>query len=652
MKNKRIEPQRFGWREASLLAIQPAGWLRDSLKRQRKGLTGHLAVAGYPFDTKGWLHEEIPLGPRGGVGWWPFEQYAYWIDGQIRCGLLLGDGSLKKRARRQLDHVLSHPDKDGYLGPQALKALQGGRPSERWPHAVLFRAIMADYDERPSKTTLNRLVKHYLSETAPHDQTRNVCNVEIMAWLYERTGDERLRDLALKSYRSYQRKAGRSNATITKMLSDERAGDHGPTYMELFKLGAVLYRITGNRRYLRASCNAQRKLERDHVLADGVPSATEHMRGIYSEAGHETCVITDYLWSLGVLLAATGDTRYADAMERIVFNALPGAVTSDFKSLQYFSGPNQVVADAMSNHHPHGKGRAHISYRPNPATECCPANVHRALPAYIGRMWMTDEKGGIVAALLGPGKFETRINNRKVTIEQETDYPFDQRIKFSIRLRTSMNFKFSIRIPAWCHSARLWVNGRASKRELKPGSFVELRRQWKSGDVVELELPRECILRPGPEKSVSIEYGPLVLALPVDEERTIETGDDRSTSSFPAWSMRPVSAWNYGVQRRTLKKAFKEGAIERPLKGNPWDIEHTPIRLHVPARQIAGWRLQQKKKLVMKWGKHRHVVEGDMRFMPPLPSAAVRAKARKREELVELVPYGATCLRLTWFPLL
>lgn len=631
------------WREVSLKNIRTDGWLHAFLARQRDGLTGHLEVAGYPFSTRGWKEDVIPLGERGGSGWWPYEQYAYWVDGQLRCGLLLDDETLKRKARAQIDHVLAHPDPDGYLGPATLKALRGERGSERWPHAVFFRAIMADYDERPTRRTLNKLIRHYLSGTAAHETTRNVCNIEIMAWLYEKTGDRRILNLAVSSYRNFQKREPKNAATVKHMLGNGIAREHGPRYMELFKLGAVLYRVTGNRRLLAASVNAQRKLKRDHVLIDGVPSATEHLRGIYSTAGHETCMITDYLWSLGILLAATRDPQYADDMERICFNALPGAVTPDFRALQYFSGPNQVVAGPQTNHHPHGMGSAHMSYRPNPATECCPGNVHRAMPAYIGRMWLDDGRGGIVAALFGPGRVKA---GRGVTITQETAYPFDEQVSFQFACRRPVRFRFTFRIPGWCHNASATWNGKTLRRELRAGTFITMNRELRDGDRLELNLPREVRSVRGPENGVGLLWGPLVLALPIRERRTVETGDARSSAEFPAWTMEPDAPWNYALVR-----PFRRGGVEiRPPFDSPWAIEHAPVRLQVPARRVAGWRLIRKRKLKMKWGDKEVVREGRILFTPPLPGREILRQDGCREEIIELVPYGSTRLRIAWFP--
>ena len=618
--------------------VQPSGWLRDFLQRQRDGLTGHLEHAGYPFNTRGWQSSRLRLNAHARAGWWPYEQYAYWVDGMMRCGQLLNDDFLKRKARRQIDHVLSKPDADGYLGPAALKAVES---AERWPHAVFFRAVLADYAERPRPATLRKLCAHYLSGTAPHHTQRNVCNIEIVAWLYEQTGDARLLKWAEDVYRDYQNCERARGATLKNMLSDERDGDHGPTYMELFKLAAIMYRLTGKRRYLQAAENAQRKLERDHVLIDGVPSTTEHLRGIYTTAGHETCVITDYLWSLRWLFQTTGKVRYADAMERIAFNALPGAVTPDFKALQYFSGPNQVVAGPRSNHHPHGTGGTHLSYRPNPGTECCPGNIHRAMPAFAGSMWWRKNEDTVMAALYGPGRVKL---DAALSIEQETDYPFRPQVRFHFHCKKPRQLDFQFRIPAWCTGVHVRLNGKPLRRAWKPGTFASLRRTFQNRDCLEVHFDYGVETIEGPEQSVGFVWGPLVMALPIKAKRRIERNEPRSSKEFPAWNLQPASAWNYGV---TAPLPEYDLVYATPTK-YPWEV--APVRLRIPAHRIAGWKLQERKRLVHRWRKWRKVIEGPLHFTPGMPSKSARARAARKEEFIELVPLGATQLRMTWLP--
>jgi hypothetical protein len=200
--------------ETSLAAVQPAGWLRRYLERQRDGLTGHLEHAGFPFDTGGWLATHVAH--RDGEAWWPYEQTAYWIDGMARCAYLLPDPWLIAKAERLMDHVLRQPDADGYLGPDFLKP--GDRKLVRWPHAVLlFRALMARHSATGDAGLVQAVARHYLSGSSPHNDRRDVCNIEIMLWAYEQTGDRRLLRLAQKAFREFDAKANPWYPTLKEL---------------------------------------------------------------------------------------------------------------------------------------------------------------------------------------------------------------------------------------------------------------------------------------------------------------------------------------------------------------------------------------------------------------------------------------------------
>jgi DUF1680 family protein len=642
----------FGkFRELSLRALQPAGWLREGLQRQRDGLTGHLEVAGYPFDTAGWRLDRIRTRSGYGRRWWPYEQYAYWVDGMTRCGFLLRDPFLIRKARRQLDHVLRRAHRDGYLGPACLKTVSPDEKLERWPHAVFFRALLAYYGATGKRSILDRLVRHYRSGTAAHGLGRNVCNVEIMCRLHELTGDRRLVREARTALAQYQRLQPDADTALRRLRGRRPPADHGVNFIEISKQPALLYLATGDRALLGAAVNAFGKLKRHHQLLCGVPSSTEHLRGINSLAGFEICNIADYTWSLGYLLMATGRAEYADHIERACLNAAPGAVTKDFKALQYFSSPNQVVADRRSNHHLHGFGHGHMSYRPNPATECCPGNVNRALPNYVARQWLGDGRGGLVAALYGPSEVTHRVGdaNRLITLREQTDYPFSDLVRFEIARGGPVRFTLWLRIPGWCRGARLSINGQRRRSRLRPGTFIAVRRVFRRGDVVELRLPMSVRLSRWPEGGVAVERGPLVYALPIREHRKRDRSEPRSSPDLPAWNLYPAGPWNYALAPG--RSAAKKIAVRAGRSGGyPWETRHCPVTLEAPVRRVPGWRLRRKTVLRRRRQGKTEIRRGLFLMTPPLPSAAKLRAARGPTRRVTLVPYGCTQLRIALFP--
>ena len=634
--------------EVSLTSIRPAGWLRSYLKRQSRGLTGHMEVAGFPFDTKGWACAKVPQ--KRGEPWWPYEQTGYWVDGMTRCGYLLSDKRLIDKAKKSIDYVLKHADADAYLGPKHLKKAEHW---SRWAHAVFFRAMMAHYSATGDKRVLKALTKHYIQEDLKHCGGRDICNIEIMLWVYSKTGNKRLLDQAERAYAKYNKLCANDDTSMANMLSGKKATEHGVTYNEIGKLGAILYMYTGKKKYLAATENAYRKIDKYHMLIDGVCSSSEQLRGKDPLDSHETCDIADYTWSVGYLLLATGEAEYADKIERACFNAAPGAVTEDFRALQYFSCPNQVIADKSSNHSLWERGNSAMSYRPNPYTECCPGEVNRIMPNFAARMWLRNDADGITAALYGPSQATAKLGGQKVTIIERTDYPFSERIYFEIQTKGSARFSLGLRIPGWCRKAKIIINGKERRGKLKAGSFIKIRRNFRNKDVISLILPMELKLSHWPGGGAALERGPLVYSLGIEEDRRIDKRDRRSSKEFPAWNMYPASRWNYALDLngRNLNKAVE--VVKGSVGENPWSMKSAPIQLRVPARRVRNWKISNRRSVLREVvpGKAAEKHSGEFAFTPALPEPSTLARRlSKKTETITLVPYGCTNLRLTIFP--
>ncbi len=641
--------------ELSLAQIQPEGWLRLYLEKQRDGLTGHLEAAKFPFDTPGWAaprvgHREVY------AAWWPYEQTGYWIDGMIRCGYLLNDDFLIQKALQSVNYVLDHPAEDGYLGPDFMRDPAG---NNRWPHAVFFRALMAHHSATADERVAPALARHYRSETAPHTLWRNVCNVEEILWAYAQTGDPQLLEQAVAAYEGYNLRHPEADAALENLLKDEPASEHGVTYNETAKLGAILYAYTGDEKYLQASVAAYRKIDKYHMLVDGVCSSTERLTTTTALDSHETCDIADYTWSAGYLLLATGMAEYADKIERACFNAAPGAVKSDFKGLQYFSCPNQVIADSASNHNLFYRGHAWMSYRPNPGTECCPGEVNRIMPNFAARMWLADGDGGVVAALYGPSRLTTRLGpeNQTVTIVEETHYPFDERIDFQIRTEKPVAFRLWLRIPGWCSAPRLLINGEPVNAWLVSGSFIPIDRTFAHNDRITLILPMAIKTQTWPAGGLSLERGPLVYALKIEEDWQIDPDEARATPEFPAWNLYPKSDWNYALDLDPENPAAQVQLRRNFATIEPWTIDTAPLELRVPARKVKNWQMVETDTVKSHfWDKSLGKADiydktGHFRLTPPLPDPETLPENLSPErEWITLVPYGCTHLRVTIFP--
>jgi len=624
-------------RELPLTEITPEGWLAQFLQRQRDGLAMNYQAAGYPFVPPLWAGV-----PEKKADWGYYEENAYLVDGVYRCGLLLRDKPLTDLGLANIDYVLAHPQPDGRLGPADMGPITMGLigladkkgeklPATEWPFAIFARAMMADYTVTGNKAILDALTKHYLAQPADFGHgPRDVDNIEAVSWLYGQTGNPQLIALAQKMWENFCKSPQAAEHKLLSYAKADPIKGHGVSQCELTKQPGLLYLYTGKKEYLDALVGGFTSLDRDHVLVDGVVASEEGLVPQRADGVHETCDITDYTWSLGYVLQASGDAKWGDKIERAVFNAGFGAIDKDFKSLQYFSSPNQVISNQTSSSiTSFGPANAdRMAYRPGSNVQCCAGNVHRFLPNYVARMWMRDvATGGLAATLYGPATVRTTVHGAAVTIKEETGYPFDGTIRLSFTTDQPVKFPLSLRIPSWADGATVTINGQPSAEKPVPGSFLKIEREFKNGDAITLNFPMQVRAENPVAGGISILRGPLVYALKIKDAREAVTNVRNTAPNFPAWNLTPASPWNYALSAADLSQVQ---VAARPITDFPWTPDTAPVVLSIPAKRVTGWTLTADGK------------------SPPFP--AVPLQLANETETVELIPAGATQLRLSVFP--
>lgn len=660
------------YESVALASVRPVGWLLEFLERQCAGLSGHPEASGYPLGHTFWDDPtRLPDVSDPAMMWWPYEQTAYWVDGALKAGFLAGDEAVRRAALAQIEGAIATAAPDGFIGPEMF------RTRDRWPYLMFFRAVLAEYRISGDKRFTDALVRHYRSTSHPMGSARDVSGVEILLALYAETQEPDLLEMATDLYARFNGQTTEQNrdVSLAGMRSDRPVTTHGVSFNEIAKLGALMYAATGDRDNLDATVHAYAKVENDHLLADGMHSCAEAMSGNAPLESHESCGITDFTWSLGHLLQITGDSHYADRLERVIFNALPGALTKDFRALQYFSCPNQVIATNVSNHNPMSRGDNRMEYRPGHPVQCCTGNVQRALPNYVDRMWMRGRGGTdeIVAALFGPSRIEVRLSDTQVTIEEHTRYPFEPHVGFVLTPERPAHFVFSVRIPAWCNDPRVTVNDQPVSSPAIAGSFCQIEREWRAGDRVELALPFELVPRRWAHGGISLELGPLTLSLPIAGDMSIDTEEDWEKTpeefrlsgpqprlpGFPAYSIVPSVPWAYALD--IDETSLQDDAEVRWSTGTefPLDADEPAVRVTVTARRVLDWTIDEKDRLSRVLpsfadGRFRMVeqeVEGRFTLTPPLPDPETLPDRLSTDvERIELIPYGNTLLRLTVFP--
>ena len=636
--------------------ITPNGWLKDFLVNQQNGMTGKPESMSYPYDSNLWDGEIVRNTETYGSDWWRYEQTAYYTDGLLRLAYLLDNPELTQKAEAGIKYTLSHADSRGRLPHGTFKK------ASMWPMAVFWRAIKAYYDRTYDEKIPKLLERHYLTYPLKEVESwRNIVSLEGMLWTYGKTGNQELLERSITAWNGG--KFG--DLTPEACFADMTPFMHGVTFCEELKLPLLLYAYTGEKYYLDAAINAFNVMERNHMLPDGVHASAEPLIGNGNIINnHETCDISDLTWTLGYFLQITGNTEWADRIEKAVFNAGMGCVTNDFKALQYFSSVNQFRVTGDSNNNGLFPGRTWMAYRPTHQTECCSGNVNRFMPNYVGRMWMQSGANGIVAAMYGPSAVKfTAQNGAKVTITESTEYPYEGNIIFKIESDKPTAFDFTYRIPGWAEKASVKYNGKKlCKSIIEKAKFHSIHVNVGDEAVeIELDLTMEPILttvgkgctaydeaarnyfngrgkiEPTSIENVAVEQesnsdeiqsvyvqrGPLLYSYAIPQTKTEDTkvysymhGKVPGDPSFKCWNIEPSGDWNYAVDiRGKVRLKYSNGTIRIPVKRIKWELE-------------GG------------------------RFTPRVPSPDEVEVISYKTEYIDLVPYGGTELRLTVFPII
>ena len=225
----------------------------------------------------------------------------------------------------------------------------------------------------------------------------------------------------------------------------------------------------------------------------------------------ETCAAVASVMLAWRLLLATGESGFADAAERTMFNAvLPGSST-DGTSFSY-TNPLQRRSHRAAEAADDG-GRT--SWR---ACACCPPNLMRLLSSWPQYLATTDA-GGIQVHQYVSGGIEAALTGGRVRLGIETNYPWDGQIAITVLEAPADLWALTLRIPGWCASASVTPGFDTGRQPAAPGWWNSPKRSWQAGDrvVLELDMPVR-VIEPNTRVDairgcVALERGPLVYCL-------------------------------------------------------------------------------------------------------------------------------------------
>jgi hypothetical protein len=320
---------------------------------------------------------------------------------------------------------------------------------------------------------------------------------------------------------AYQRGAGRQYFDLGLQYLDDKTwfdplsrdenvlhGRHAYSYVNSLCSAMMAYMVAGSNKHLRAARNAFAMLQAQSYVTGGWgPDETlraTDSNDLYASLSNthssfETpCGSYAHFKLTRYLLRVTLDPSYGDSMERVMYNTVLGA-----KPLQE-NGKNFYYADYNFN-----AKRVYKKAR----WACCSGTLPQVAADYRINAYFRGPRA-VFVNLYVPSTLRWTESGASLSLTQEGDYPYEDRVTFAITASQPVELTLHFRIPAWAEGTSIAVNGMRQKGLAVPGHFASIRRVWKTGDRVELELPltiRLESLDPRHPNTVALLRGPLVL---------------------------------------------------------------------------------------------------------------------------------------------
>jgi len=634
--NSRAPLQQVSLMKLPAGSIRSGGWINRYLELQRDGLTGHLG------EISAWLEKanNAWLTTGGDHGW---EEVPYWLKGYSDLAYVLNDPKMLAETRTWINAVFASQRTDGSFGPMN----KSNGKVELWAQMIMLTTLEHYYEFTHDERVIKLMTAYFKWQlTIPDDRfledywenSRGGDNLYTVLWLYNRTGDSFLLDLARKIH----------NNTADWHQESSLPNWHNVNVAECFREPATYYMLTGDKAMLAASYNDQQLIRRAFgQVPGGMYGADENARMGYIDPrqGVEMCGMVEQMASDEIMLRFTGDPYWAENCEDVAFNTYPAATTADFKALRYITSPNMVQSDSK-NHAPGIQNDGpFLSMNPF-SSRCCQHNHSQGWPYYSENLVYATPDNGAAVVLYGDCTANMKVADRKnVTIKEETRYPFDENVQLTLTMKGKVTFPLYLRIPSWTTGAVVTVNDEPLATAAVSGKYYCISREWHTGDKVSLKLPMSLKLRQwqANQNSVSVNYGPLTLSLKISERyvkrdsKQTAIGDSKwqknaDASQWPTTEIYAASPWNYALCLKNGRQLENIEVIKKPWPADnyPFTLQSVPLEFKAKGRLVPSWKMDQYD------------------LCGVLPTE--QAERSSQIDDITLVPMGAARLRISAFP--
>jgi len=592
--------------------LKPCGWLKRQLEIQAEGLSGHLDQIWPDVRDSAWIG-----GDR--EGW---ERVPYWLDGFVPLAYLLENADMIGRAKRYIDAILAGQQADGWICPCSDDAR---KEYDTWALLLIGKVLVNYYEcsgDARVPENLYRAFKNYyellksgkicLFKWGKYRWFEGFVALDFLKCRYDEAWIGELAQILKSQGADYAALTDRWLRPVNRWTLDT----HIVNLAMMLKYEAVSCDLLGAE-YAAQADRLHDILAQHNGTPVGLFTGDECLSGLSPIQGTELCAVVEQMYSYELLYAYTGDPKWAERLEMLAFNALPATISEDMWTHQYVQMSNQISCEKFpgrSLFRTNG-AEAHL-FGLEPNYGCCTANMHQGWPKFALSAFM-HKKNEIVSAVPVPA----HLDCDQAEIELETEYPFQNALKYIVKARR--DFTLRVRIPSF--AKHLTVNG------VKHPDAVELRFDFSWGEektiIICFDVQPGLIDRPHDLKTV--QCGSLVFSLPIAYEKVMHEYEDKGVErKYPYCDYEYVGkdGWNRGFADAKLT------VERRGVQAVPFSESQPPVIIRAQLQEIA-------------WG----LEDGFERVCAKEPES--RTPIGQSEETA-LYPYGCAKLRMTEMPLL
>lgn len=348
--------------------------------------------------------------------------------------------------------------------------------------------------------------------------THGLAFTDVLEQLFLLTGKTIYMDYCLFLYQDFSQQVLNEDAQLNKLLNRTLPlQGHGVHTFEHLRSVAAAYYASGNPVLGQALNSFIRKIE-NTLAPSGGPIGDEYIRGRKANAdiGYEYCSLHELMAGWISLLAKTSQARFAEQAEHLLFNAALGNTHPTESAICYLKQDNAYVLQGGNNGDTTDQHQTRYRYSPlhREAAVCCVPNAGRIFPFFVQNMWMKDAKG-LSATLLGPCELHTTLGNSTITILQQSEFPFENQLRYTITNTQPQNFELRIRKPLWATAFH------ASLPCVEENGFLVFRQIWKDTTQLTITFSSEISVKKTHNGEFYFQSGPFVLCHELEAQPSV-----------------------------------------------------------------------------------------------------------------------------------